>query len=309
MQREVLSEPRLDVYQTVTTKIVAAIEAGAGEFVMPWHRNGPAIGRATNASTGARYRGVNVVALWAEASLAGYGSGHWASYLQWQHIGAQVRKGEHGSTIVFYRKLEPDESAAPSGEEEGAEAKRFVAKASRVFNAEQVEGWTAPGPSEVPAGADPIERVERFIHATEAHIRHGTYLACYRPGLDRIDVPSPSAFRGTPTSTPTESYYATVLHELVHWTGAEHRLNRVFGKRFGDNVYAAEELVAELGAAFLCADLRVSIEPRADHAAYLNSWLTIMRSDARAIFAAAKLATEASDFLFDLQPPGSYETP
>ncbi|HZL20085.1 MAG TPA: zincin-like metallopeptidase domain-containing protein [Polyangia bacterium] len=303
MNSGVLSKPRIDIHRAVTEKIVAAIEAGAGEFVMPWHRMGPRIGRPMNAATGNRYRGVNVVALWAEATLVGFGSGHWASYLQWQGLGAQVRQGERSSTVVFYREIEPEDPPALFSVEESGPAKRFVVRASPVFNSEQVDGWRPPGQPDVTNPVETLGRVDRLVVGTEASIRHGGTLACYRQELDRIDLPERGLFVGTSTITPTESYYATLLHELVHWTGAKHRLDRTFGSRFGDAAYAAEELVAEIGAAFLCADLNVSNEPRQDHAAYLSYWLQILKSDTKAIFTAARLATQASDYLFERAVP------
>lgn len=131
-----------------------------------------------------------------------------------------------------------------------------------------------------------------------------TYTRAYfDPGSDYIAIPDKARFVGSPTSTATECYYSTLLHELVHWTGAEHRLNRTFGERFGDAAYAAEELVAELGAAFLCADLGVTNDPRPDHAAYVASWLKILRSDSRAIFTAASLSTAAVTYLHEKQLP------
>jgi antirestriction protein ArdC len=295
MSSTVPSGARFDVYRAVTDKIVLAIEAGAGEFQLPWHRSGPAIARPSNAETGKAYRGVNVVALWAEATLAGYPSGHWASYQQWQSVGAQVRRGEAGSTIVFFREIERDEPA--EADEEGA--RRFVARAFRVFNAAQVDGWAEPERVS-PEPAAVIEAAEAFVLASGANVRHEGQSAFYRPGDDLIVLPERRRFCGTLTSTPAESYYATLLHELTHWTGAKHRLDREFGKRFGDHAYAIEELVAELGAAFLCADLGIANEPRPDHAAYLSRWLQILKQDARAIFTAARLASQAGDFLHGL---------
>ncbi len=293
--------PRADLYQAVTDKIIAAIEAGAGEFVLPWHRRGPAIGRPTNASTLNRYQGVNVVALWAESTMRGFHSGFWATYLQWQGLGGQVRRGETSSTIVFFRKLEDGEQAEEASPEDGSRP-RIVTRASRVFNSEQVDGWEPPGSpphSEITA----LEGVENFVRATGAHIRHGGDMAYYHRKDDVVVVPERHRFVGTPTSSPQEAYYATVLHELTHWTGAEHRLNRQFGTRFGDQAYAMEELVADLGAAFLCADLGVTNEPRSDHAAYLANWLTVLKSDAKAIFTAARAATAGADFLSQLVSP------
>jgi antirestriction protein ArdC len=287
------SNPRTDIYRTITDKIVGAIKAGAGNFVMPWHRIGPARGRPTNASTGNRYRGVNVLALWAEATVAGYDSGHWATYRQWQELGTNVRKGEHGTMILFYREIGPGEQGDQSddGEDRG---RRFVARASH-----QVDGWEAGG-SPTASPVNQISRVEQFVHVTDADIRHGGQSACYRPKGDYIELPRPERFVGSPTSSPTEAYYATLLHELTHWTGASHRLARTFGDQFGDDAYAQEELVAELGAAFLCADLGIANEPRADHAAYVSHWLRILARHPRAIFTASREATRATHYLHEL---------
>ena len=293
MQSEVLSERRFDVHRAITDKIIAAMEAGACEFVMPWHRHSPGLGRPTNAFTLASYRGVNVVALWAEAMTTGYGSGWWATFKQWKELGASVRKGEHGTTIVFYKSLAGPENE--DAEDEGR-ARSLMARAYRVFNQHQVDGWQPPQPG--PASpAVILAEVEAFVASTSATIRHGGDMACYRPKLDVIDLPARAAFRDAGTRSATEAYYATLLHELTHWSGAKHRLNRQLAGRYGSDAYAMEELVAELGAAFLCADLRITNEPRTDHASYLSSWLSVLRSDRRAIFMAARLANEATAFL------------
>lgn len=280
-----------NVYQAVTDRIVEAIEAGAGEFVMPWHQVSARIGRPTNAATGKRYQGTNVVALWAEGSLSRFTSGFWATYRQWQALGAQVSRGEHSATIVFYKPLK----GTADGEEDRP-GRRLVARASRVFNADQVEGWEAPE-LERPNLAQALPTVEAFVAATGAWISHGYDHACYNRREDRIELPDRDRFMGSPTSTPTESYYATTLHELTHYSGAPHRLNREFGKRFGDEAYAVEELVAELGAAFLCADLMIANEPRSDHASYVSHWLSVLEADRKVMFMAARLASEAAAFL------------
>jgi antirestriction protein ArdC len=282
---------RSDVHQTITDRIIEAIEAGAGEFIMPWHHVGPGLGRPTNAATGKRYQGTNVVALWAEGTLSSYPSGHWATYRQWQSLDAQVRRGERGAIVVFYKTFDEQDA-----EEEEHSHRRLIARASRVFNADQVEGWQAPTEGR-PALAKTLPAVEAFVGATGATVRQGCANACYRFNEDRIELPDRDRFVGSSTRSPTEAYYATLLHELVHWTGARHRLSRTFGERFGDAAYAAEELVAELGAAFLCADLKVSNEPRPDHAAYVDSWLSILKADVRAIFTAARMASEAAHYL------------
>jgi antirestriction protein ArdC len=138
-------------------------------------------------------------------------------------------------------------------------------------------------------------------------VKHGGERAFYRPADDIIQMPERERFLGTETSTPTEAYYGTLLHELTHWTGAKKRCDREFGKRFGDQAYAMEELVAELGAAFLCADLGISVTPRQDHAAYIDNWLSVLKADKKAIFTAASKAAQASDYLAGLQDRGNTE--
>lgn len=297
MQTAVPSNDRFDLYRTVTDKIVAAIEAGAGEFVMPWHVSA-ATGRPINAFTGHGYRGVNVVALWAEAVMSGYGTGWWASYRQWERLGAQVRRGEHGTVIVFYNRVD----TAPTDDPGESDQYRLVARAFRVFNLDQVNGWQPPGAAPV-SMVETLAEVEAFVSATKAVVMHGGSRACYLRDYDRIELPARDRFRSTPTSSASEAYYGTLLHELTHWSGAPHRLNRTFGTRFGDNDYAVEELVAELGAAFLCADLGIANEPRPDHAAYVASWLEVLNEDRRAIFTAAARANDAVAFLQDLSEP------
>jgi len=296
MQTSVPSNDRCDLYRTVTDKIVAAIEAGAGPFVMPWHVSA-ATGRPTNALTGHGYRGVNVVALWAEAVMSGYGTGWWASYRQWERLGAQVRRGQRGSVIVYYNHL----NTAPTEELDDSRF-RLVARASRVFNLDQVDGWQAPGAAQV-STVEALAEVETFITATKAVVEHGGSRACYRRDHDRIELPARERFRGSPTSSASEAYYGTLLHELTHWSGAPHRLNRTFGTRFGDNDYAVEELIAELGAAFLCADLGIANEPRPDHAAYVSAWLEVLNEDRRAIFTAAARANDAAAYLQAFSEP------
>ncbi|MEJ6789514.1 zincin-like metallopeptidase domain-containing protein [Brevundimonas sp. BR2-1] len=297
MQPPVPSNDRFDLYRTVTDKIVAAIEAGAGKFVMPWHVSA-ATGRPTNAFTGHGYRGVNVVTLWAEAVVSGYGTGWWASYRQWERLGAQVRRGQRGTVIVFYRHL----NTAPAEELDESDRFRLIARASRVFNLDQVAGWQPPDAAPM-ATVDVLADVDAFVAATGAVIVHGGSSACYRLAQDRIELPARDRFKGSPTSSSSEAYYGTLLHELTHWSGAPQRLNRTFGERFGDDAYAVEELVAELGAAFLCADLGIANEPRPDHAAYVASWLKILNDDRRAIFTAAARANDAAIYLQTFNDP------
>jgi antirestriction protein ArdC len=281
---------KFSVYAALTAKIVRAM-ALAGSWRMPWHTQGRALSMPINAATRNPYRGVNVLSLWADAMGRGYSRPHWASYRQWQGMNAQVRSGERGSMIVFYRKLEPSDN-----EHELTDLPHYLARAYWVFNIAQVDGAgeEPPSPGE-PVATD--EKLDAFVQATGARVRDGSVAARYRTDLDLIEMPDRGCFRGTRTSTSTQAYYGVLLHELTHWTGAAHRLDRQFGKRFGDNAYAFEELVAELGAAFLCAAFGIANEPRPDHAAYLAAWLNVLKQDQRAIFTASGKAQEAIEFL------------
>jgi antirestriction protein ArdC len=277
--------------------VIAAIENGAGEWQMPWHRSG--VSRPLNAHTKKLYRGVNVVALWAAADAYGYGTGFWATFKQWRELGAQVRKGERASVIVFWKELEWDIEDEKTGER--GRRKTLFARASWVFNADQVGGWIPPASPERNL-VEGLDHAEAFTAATGAQIRHGGDRAYYRRSDDHVQMPDRERFTGSASSTPTEAYYATLLHELTHWTGHESRLDRDLSGRFGNEAYAMEELVAELGAAFLCADLLITNTPRPDHAAYIANWLEVLKRDKRAIFTAARKAAQATDYLAGLQP-------
>ena len=294
-----MKEQRFDIHQHVTNQIVAAIEAGAGEFRLPWHRAAGSIMRPVNVASKKPYQGVNVLTLWAAGDAAGYEAGLWGTYKQWGEAGAQVKKGEKASYIVFYKEI----TVASDEANEDESGTRLFARATPVFAAEQVEGYASPALPETPlSSVEPIEAAEAFVAATGANIVHGGSRACYVPRTDNIHLPPRDAFLGTATSSAAEAYVSTKLHELTHWSGIESRCNRQFGKRFGDDAYAMEELVAELGAAFLCADLGITDTPRADHAQYLDHWLRVLKADKKAIFTAASKASQAAAFLAGLQP-------
>lgn len=175
----------------------------------------------------------------------------------------------------------------------------MFARASWVFNAAQVDGYELPAEAELPENPlfDPIARAESFASATGARIEEGGDRACFIPALDTIRMPERRRFTGTDTTTPAEGFYSTLCHELTHWSGAKSRLDRDLSGRFGTESYAVEELVAELGAAFLCADLGITPEPRADHASYVKSWLEVLKSDKKAVFTAASKASQAANWL------------
>lgn len=291
---------RRDIHAEITDKLIAAIEADPGRPSLPWRRASAPLFMPENALTKKSYNGINIVSLWVAAEARGYSTPIWATYKQWSEIDCQVRKGEKSSLVVFYKEYETD----PKPDDDTDDGKRRVARASYVFNASQVDGYALP---DQPQPLGPIARIEaadRFIRNTGARIEHGGDRAYYRPSTDHIQMPDEDRFCGTDTMSRSEGYYAVLGHECLHWTGSEKRLARDFGKRFGDAAYAAEELVAEIGSAFLCAELGITQDTRPDHAQYLANWLTLLKSDSRAIFTAAAKASEAVAYLKKLQPPG-----
>jgi antirestriction protein ArdC len=205
-----------NVHQTITDQIVASIEAGAGAFTMPWHRNAD-VATPTNLVTGNPYNGVNVIALWAAAEQRGFASNYWASYKQWRSRGDQVRKGEKGSVIVFYKRMNYEIGDVATDDRKTKAY--FYARASRVFNAEQVKGWEPPEPVDRDFAGVLVE-TEQFVAATAANIRCGGDRAYYRPLTDHIQMPDRVRFVGTDTISATENYYATLLHEILHYAAS-----------------------------------------------------------------------------------------
>lgn len=287
------SNERLDVYTAITNQIIAAIESGTGDPKMPWHCSGSIIERPINVASSKAYRGVNTVALWASAYCQHFTTGLWGTYRQWQERGAQVRKGEKSSLIIFYKDLEPSDLDCT---DEDAQ-RRFVARASHVFNLAQVDGYAFEDVSVADDRIQPCAQAERLVRACGASVTTGGMRAFYSRSTDSITMPDRFRFLDTETGSASEAWYATLLHELAHWSGAEHRLARTFGDRFGDDAYAMEEMVAELAAAFLCGDLGITAAPRPDHADYIGHWLRILKGDRKAIFTAASAASKAADFL------------
>lgn len=289
-----------DIYTRITDTIVHAIETGQAkgkDWRMPWHHGAGAMAAPRNATTGKAYRGVNNLMLTCTALQRSYATPQWATYKQWAGAGAQVRKGERGTPIAIWKDRLVDD-------DEGERNRRAVmVMTAYVFNAAQVDGAAPIEPAGPRAEHERDARCEAFVRATRAAISEGGNRAYYRPSTDQVVVPALKDF------TSAETYYATLLHELGHWTGAEQRCAREFGKRFGDAQYAAEELVAELTASFLCADLDLSNEPRPDHAQYIASWLEVLRNDKRAIFTAASKAQQAADYLHSLQPKAAPAEP
>jgi antirestriction protein ArdC len=269
---------RKELYAAVTAQVVEQLEAGAGTWRMPWHSIADA-GEPVNALTRQAYRGGNHLVFGMVAAARGW-SGYWATYKQFKELDAQVRRGERATHGVKWSPVED----RITGE------RRLVPHSFAVFNSDQVDGWEAPEPIERDT-PERISEAETFFTALGADVRHGGNRAAYSPNADYIALPKLEQFERS------SDYYATSAHEHAHWSGHEKRLGRDLSGRFGTNAYAAEELVAELSAAFTCARLGISTVPRPDHAAYLASWLQVLRADTSALFHAASKAQAASDYL------------
>jgi antirestriction protein ArdC len=280
-----------DVYARVTAQIINAIEQGVGNWRMPWHTSGRYAFSPINATSKKPYRGINTVCLWAAAQAKGYERGEWATYQQWQDKDAQVRKGEKATTVVFWKFANDSSESQDDGVESSAGRSRLLfTRGYSVFNAAQVDGYTPTVDADIPI-PERIAHAEAFFGATGASVQHGGNQAYYAPGTDHIQMPPFPAF------AENVAYYSTLAHEHTHWTAPASRCDRQLGKRFGDSAYAAEELIAELGAAFTCAHLGLSTEPREDHAQYLASWVRVLKADSKAIFTAASKAQQATDWL------------
>ncbi|HEY1723303.1 MAG TPA: zincin-like metallopeptidase domain-containing protein [Magnetospirillaceae bacterium] len=287
-----------DVYQRITGHIVSELEKGVRPWLKPWNAE-HAAGRITRPlrANGIPYQGINVVMLWSVAVAKGYAAPIWMTYKQAVELGAHVRKGEQGSLVVYASTVTRTELNVETGDE--TERDIPFMKGYTVFNVEQIEDLPAHFHTPATPRLDPVQRIERaetFFASTGAVTRHGGDRAYYNVTNDFVQMPPFETFRDA------ESYYATLAHETTHWTRHASRLDRDFGrKRWGDEGYAMEELVAELGSAFLSADLDLTPEPREDHVAYIASWLKVLKNDKRAIFTAASHAQRAADFLHAMQ--------
>jgi antirestriction protein ArdC len=289
---------KTDLYRHVTDQIVSSLEQGVRPWMKPWNAE-HAAGRITRPlrANGIPYQGINVLVLWSESVVKGYSAPIWMTFRQALELNAHVRKGERGSMVVYASTFTRSGTDQETGEET-EQAVPFL-KSYTVFNVEQIEGLPAHFHAVAEPRLDPVQRIDRaeaFFASTKADIRHGGNRAYYNIGSDFVQMPPFEAFRDA------ESYYASLVHECTHWTRAKSRLDRDLGrKRWGDAGYAMEELVAELGSAFLCADLDLTPEIRDDHAAYIASWLEVLKNDKRAIFSAAAHAQKAADYLAGLQ--------
>ena len=278
-----------DVYQEITDRILGSLDS-AGEWVRPWKM--ASAGMPINAVSKQRYRGSNVLMCWLSGMIAGYSSNRWATFKQWADMDVKIKKGEKGTPIIFFKQYEKQ---GDNGEPE----QMFVARNSYVFNAEQTDEVREGGP-ETPSIGGVTERfvtIEEFVSKSGASVTVQGERAYYVPSLDRIFIPDMGLFKSS------HYYYGTLLHELTHWTGAKSRMDRDLAPRFNEEAYAMEELVAELGAAFMCASFGIESTTRDDHASYIGSWIKVMRGDRKAIVTAASQAEKAVDYLNQLVTP------
>lgn len=280
-----------DVYEKITASIIEAIEIGCGKFEMPWHTFGSL---PSNASNHRRYRGINILVLWAAAAQRGYKTQLWATYQQWRELGAQVRQGEKSTAVVFWKFYDEEDETDNDNSDDHDLRKRCFARAYHVFNADQVDGFTIPNLPTLPE-AQRVQRAEDFFRNTDIKIIEKGARACYDPQTDEIHMPAFALFK------KADYFYSTLCHEAIHATGVSARCNRQFGNRFGSELYAAEELVAELGSAFLSAELQLDTEPKIDNAPYCENWLKVLKGDKRAVFTAASKAQQAVDWLLNQQ--------
>lgn len=296
---------RIDVYARITERIIEDLAKGVRPWMQPRHASN-AESRITRPlrHNGLPYSGMNVLLLWSEGMARGFVSPMWMTFKQALELGAAVRKGESGSTVVFASRFTKAEADGSGGE---VEREIPFLRAYTVFNVEQIDGLPDRYYQRTEPVLDPIARIDhadRFFRNTGAVVRHGGDRAFFSPSTDHIQMPAFESFRDA------ASYVATLSHEATHWTAPAHRVGRDLSRYAkGRSARAREELIAELGSCFLCADLGIApeLEPRPDHAAYLQSWLKVLSDDKRAIFAAAAHAQRAVAYLHSLQPAAAEE--
>jgi len=296
----VQSGDRTNLYDEITSKIITELEAGRVPWVQPWARETTKapLSMPRNAATGRCYSGINVLILWGAVIQHGFPDQNWLTYRQALSLGGNVRKGEHGTTVVYADRFIPGDAKQRAVETGSKAASIAFLRQFSVFNAAQCENlpekaiFTPP-----PAAPGLIEpRIEALIKATGIDFRIGGDRAFYVPHRDYVQVPPPQAYYDP------INWHRTALHELGHATGHPSRLGRDMSASFGSKKYAFEELIAEINAAYCCASL--GITPTVRHADYIGSWLEVLREDNRAIVRAASHASKAADWLLAFRPSG-----
>jgi len=287
-----------NIYQRVTDVIIEQLEVGTIPWQQPWigdHRT--LLGLPFNYTTGNYYQGINIVLLWCSAIKNKYNSDEWGGFQQWKDKDEAVRKDEKGSLVVYYNTIEK--------EVDGKIEKIPFLKSLKVFNRCQLASYNQKlsfnEQEVIPSLVEKISIVDEFVANPKAIIEQHDGGACYIPSSDKIMLPHSEKFQGSANCTATEGFYSVLFHELTHWSGAKHRLNREWGKKFGDKDYSAEELVAELGAAFLTKGFGLATLEKGDHAGYIDHWLKVLKENNRFIVTAAGEAAKAVDYLQHLQ--------
>ena len=275
----------VDIHDTVTNLIIEAIESGKfSDWKKDWASNHNFF-NGKNGATNRPYSGINVLLTGLAMQSKNFPSNEWMTYEQAKQNGTPVKKGEKSTTIVFYKTIEKDG-------DNGKKEKVFFAKGYAVFNVSQLDGYIVKNASEVSLNFEPLEEAEKIVELSGAIVKEGNSdRAYFSPNADYVQMPDRSVFFSK------EGFYSTLMHEMVHWTGHRNRLNREFGKRFGDQAYAAEELVAEIGSAMLCSYLGIAPVTMDNHINYVAHFLKLLKSDKKAIFTAASQAQKAMDLL------------
>ncbi|ENC6709913.1 DUF1738 domain-containing protein [Vibrio harveyi] len=279
---------KTDIYQEVTNKIINALENGVKPWVCPWDKTISDCAMPINFKTKSIYSGVNIMLLWSAADERGFDSPYWLTFKQAKELGGNVRKGEKGTQIIYYTLWEKKDKETEEVE------KIPMLKTFTVFNANQIDNIEFP--SAEPKNTTEFERlsyVDQVVSNTGAMIEHHGLRAFFCRSMDKIVMPKPERFNSQ------FDYYATLAHELTHWTGHKSRLDRKFGAVKGDSDYAFEELVAELGSAFLMADLGVNGEVQ--HDSYIASWIAALKNDKKFIFKAASKASKAHQWIMSAE--------
>lgn len=291
MNKPAVSTPR-DLYQEATDRIIKALEAGTTPWQKPWENIDA--GPLRNGASGNSYHGINTLMLYCASIERGFTDPRWVSFKQAQENGWKVRKGTKSARVYFFKPLEVDERDAAGqpvmDPATGQPRKKQIPflQASPVFNAQDIEGIPALAPGE--AKFSPIEAGEAILQRCPVEIRYGGNSAHYNPTADTIGMPERSQWKSS------EAFYATLAHEMIHSTGHKDRCNREFGQRFGDNAYAMEELVAEMGSVQLA--METGLPSQIDnHASYVDHWLKVLKADKKALFVAAAKASQAVDFV------------
>ena len=287
-----------DIYQTITNNIIEALETiEESSYKAPFaHLTGQDF--PLNPMTSNYYHGINTVVLWFAQFCRGYSCNEWGTFKQWKEKGAQVKKGEKSTMIIFYKRVEK--------QEDGTDESTFynMIRSYNVFNADQVEGYTPSSRRENDRAfgtVEKLEAIEQYIQASGAKVIENQSTPCFIPKRDEIHMIRKDVFFEEDGQSATENYYAVLLHELTHWTGGKKRLDREqLGHDEDLKSYAFEELIAELGSAFLCSKFNIKQHGRDDHAHYIKSWLKALRSDKKYIFKASAQAQQAVNFLDEL---------